>query len=55
MSGDWRRLHRVHGVSGDSPENYWVPCLIHKAKAEEPKTEMEQLQTGLTGGYQSDR
>jgi hypothetical protein len=22
MSGDWRRLHRVHGVSGGSPENH---------------------------------
>jgi hypothetical protein len=22
MSGDWRRLHRVRGVSGGSPENY---------------------------------
>jgi hypothetical protein len=32
MSGDWQRLHRVHGVSGGSPENYWVPWLIHKAK-----------------------
>jgi hypothetical protein len=21
MSGHWRRLHRVHGVSGGSPEN----------------------------------
>jgi hypothetical protein len=29
--------------------------LIHKANTEEPKTEMEQLHTGLTGGYQSDR
>jgi hypothetical protein len=28
----------------------------HKAKTEEPKTEMQQLQTGLTGGSnQSDR
>jgi hypothetical protein len=52
-SGDWRRLHRVHGVSSGSPENLWVPCLIHKAKTAEPKTEMLQLQTGLTGG--SDR
>jgi hypothetical protein len=25
MSGDWRRLHRVRGVSGSSPENHWVP------------------------------
>jgi hypothetical protein len=48
MSGEWRRLHRVHGVSCGSPENHWVPWLIHKAKTEEPKTEMQQLQTGLT-------
>jgi hypothetical protein len=55
MSGDWRRLHRVRGVSSGSPENNWVPWLIHKAKTEETKTEMQQLQTGLTGGYRSDR
>jgi hypothetical protein len=55
MSGDWRRLHRVRGVSSGSPENHWVPLLIHKAKTEEPKMEMQQLQTGLTDGYQSDR
>jgi hypothetical protein len=55
MSGDWRRLHRVRGVSSGSPENHWVPWLIHKAKTEEPKMEMQQLQTGLTDGYQSDR
>jgi hypothetical protein len=48
MSGDWRRLHRVCGVSGGSPENHWVPWSIHKAKTKEPKTEMQQLQTGLT-------
>jgi hypothetical protein len=53
MSGDWQRLHRVHGVSSGSPENHWVPWLIHKTKTEEPKTEMQELQTGLTGG--SDR
>jgi hypothetical protein len=53
MSGDWRRLHRVRGVSGGSPENNWVPWLIHKAKTGEPKTEMQQHQAGLTGG--SDR
>jgi hypothetical protein len=29
--------------------------LIHKNKTEEPKTEVQQLQTGLTSGYQSDR
>jgi hypothetical protein len=55
MSGDWRRLHRVRGVSSGSPENHWVSWLIHKAKTEEPKTEMQQLQTGLTGGYRSDQ
>jgi hypothetical protein len=58
MSGDWRRLHRLRGVSSGSPENQWLPWLMHKAKTEEPKTEMHQLQTGLTGGsggYRSDR
>jgi hypothetical protein len=49
MSGDWRRLHRVCGVSGGSPENHWVPWLIHKAKTKEPKAEVQQHQTGLTG------
>jgi hypothetical protein len=29
--------------------------LIHKARTEEPKTVLQQLQTGLTGGYRSDR
>jgi hypothetical protein len=53
MSGDWRRLYRVRGVSGGSPENHWVPWLIHKAKTEEAKTVLQQCQTGLTGG--SDR
>jgi hypothetical protein len=42
MSGDWWRLHRVRGVSGGSPENHRVPWLIHKAKTEEPKMEMQQ-------------
>jgi hypothetical protein len=56
MSGDWRRLHQVRGVSSGSPENHWVPWLIHKAKTEEPKTVLLQLQTGLTGAkHQSDR
>jgi hypothetical protein len=54
MSGDWRRLHRIRGVSGGSPENHWVPWLIHKAKTEEPKTEVQQHRTALTGGYRSD-
>jgi hypothetical protein len=53
MSGDWRRLDRVRGVSGGSPENHWVPWLFHKAKTEEPKTVLLLRQTGLTGG--SDR
>jgi hypothetical protein len=48
MSGDWRRLHRVCGVSSGSPENHWVPWFIHKAKTEEPKTEVRQHRTGLT-------
>jgi hypothetical protein len=41
MSGDWRRLHRVRGVTSGSPENHWVPWLIHKAKTEEPKTVLQ--------------
>jgi hypothetical protein len=53
MSGDWRRLHRVYGVSGGSPENHWVSWLIHKAKTKEPKMVLQQCQTDLTGG--SDR
>jgi hypothetical protein len=48
MSGDWRMQHRVRGVSGGSPENHWVPWLIHKAKTREPKTVLQQRQTGLT-------
>jgi hypothetical protein len=55
MSGDWRRLHRVRGVSSGSPENHWVPWLIHKSKTKEPKMEVQRHQTGLTGGYRSDR
>jgi hypothetical protein len=56
MSGDWRRLHRVRGVSVGSPENHWVPWLINKAKTKEPKTEVQQHQTGLTGEeHRSDR
>jgi hypothetical protein len=53
MSGDWRRLHRVREVSGGSSGNHWVPWLIHKAKTEEPKTEVQQHRTGLAG--RSDR
>jgi hypothetical protein len=29
--------------------------LIHKAKTEELKTVLQQLQAGLTGGYRSDQ
>jgi hypothetical protein len=50
MSGDWRRLHRVRGVSGGALGNHWVPWLIHKSKIEEPKTEVQQHWTGLTAG-----
>jgi hypothetical protein len=53
MSGDLRRLHRVRGVSSGSPENHWVPWLIHKAKTGEPKTEVQQHRTG--GSDRSDR
>jgi hypothetical protein len=53
MSGDWRRLHRVRGVSSGSPENHWVSLLIHKAKIGDPKMVLQQRQTSLTGG--SDR
>jgi hypothetical protein len=49
MSGNWRMLHQVRGVSCGSLENHWVPWLIHKAKTKEPKTELQLLQTGLTG------
>jgi hypothetical protein len=49
MSGDWQRLYRVREVSGCSQENHWVPWLIHKAKIEELKKEVQQHRTGLTG------
>jgi hypothetical protein len=35
-------------------KNHWHPWLIHKDKTEEPKTVLQQCQTGLTGGYRSD-
>jgi hypothetical protein len=54
MSGNWRRLHQVRGVSSGSPENHRVPWFIHKAKTKEPRTEVQQYRTGLTGGYRSD-
>jgi hypothetical protein len=56
MSGNWQMLHRVREVSGGSPENHWVPWLIHKAKTEEPKTVLQHCQTSLTGEeHRSDR
>jgi hypothetical protein len=62
MSGDWRRLHRVHGVSNGSAENHWVSWLIHKAKTEEPKTEdtrtdrmaCVEAKQGAVAGHPSD-
>jgi hypothetical protein len=42
----------LRGPLGLSP-THWVPWLIHKAKTGEPKTVLQQHQTGLTGG--SDR
>jgi hypothetical protein len=41
MSEDWRRLHQVREISSSSPENHWVPWLIHKAKTEDRRTEMQ--------------
>jgi hypothetical protein len=35
MSGDWRRLHRVRGVSSGSPENHWVTRLSHKTETKD--------------------
>jgi hypothetical protein len=35
MIGDWRRLHQVRVVCGDSPENHKVIRLSHKAEAED--------------------
>jgi hypothetical protein len=56
MSGDWQRLHQVRGVSNGSLENHWVPWLIHKAKTEEPKMEVQQHRISLTcGSDRSDR
>jgi hypothetical protein len=49
MSGNWQRLHQVRGVSSGSPENHGVLWLIHKAKTEEPRTEVQQHCTDLTG------
>jgi hypothetical protein len=49
-SYEWRLVEDTPSsrVSSGSPENHWVPWLIHKAKTEEPKTEVQQHWTGLT-------
>jgi hypothetical protein len=47
MSGDWLRLHQVHGVCGGSPENHRVTRLSHKTEAED--------RAWLSGQNQSDR
>jgi hypothetical protein len=51
MSGDWRRLHRVRGVSGGSPENHWVPWLIHTRRDRMACVEATQ---GAVAGHPSD-
>jgi hypothetical protein len=35
MSGDWWRVHRVHGVCSGSPENHWVTRLRHKTEVKD--------------------
>jgi hypothetical protein len=54
-SHEWRLAEATPSsrVSSGSPENHWVPWLIHKAKSEEPKMEVQQHWTSLTCG--SDR
>jgi hypothetical protein len=54
-SHEWRLAEATPSsrVSSGSPENHWVPWLIHKAKTEEPKTVQQLRQTSLTDG--SDR
>jgi hypothetical protein len=47
MSGDWRRLHQIHGVCFSSPENHRVTRLSHKAEAED--------QVWLSGQNRPDR
>jgi hypothetical protein len=53
MSGDWRRLHRVRGVSGGSLENHWGSLVDPPSQDGRSKTEVQQHRTGLTDG--SDR
>jgi hypothetical protein len=37
----WTVSWSICRVSSGSPENHWVPWLIHKSKTEEPKTELQ--------------
>jgi hypothetical protein len=58
LSHEWRLAEATPSSWGlrCSPENHWVPWLIHKAKTEEPKLEVQQHRTGLTSGSnRSDR
>jgi hypothetical protein len=41
-------LDRVRGVFSGSPENHWVAWLIHKAKTEELKMELQQTEEPKT-------
>jgi hypothetical protein len=58
MSGDWQRLLRVRGVSSGSPENHWVPCLIHKARTEDGGAEAlgrsDRCATTASGGFKAE-
>jgi hypothetical protein len=57
-SHEWRLAEATPSLRGFQwfTRNHWVPWLIHKAKTEEPKMELQQLQTSLTDGSdQSDR
>jgi hypothetical protein len=58
MSGDWRRLHRVRRVSSGSPENHWVPWLIHKAKTKDGGTtssrRFDWCATTSSGGFEAE-
>jgi hypothetical protein len=51
-SHEWRSAEATLSLRGFQwfTTNHWVPWLIYKAKTEEPKTELQQLQTGVTGG-----
>jgi hypothetical protein len=42
-------------IGGGYTEFAGFPVVHQKTKTEEPKTVLQQCQTGLTGGYRSDR